>query len=870
VRLSLFLSFLLSFAPLFLSKTTASNGLDTLGSPLTESINSPYNEAAPVLSANGLYLYFSRKGHPQNMGEDNNSDVWVAYRPSPSALWQRAVSLGAPINNDEDNTIVGTNLYGTSLYYTTNNPNFIFCSHKKGRSWGTPYSIPIRALNNKGRQLHASMSMDENVLLIAMQGEETFGGNDIYVSFKDTAGIWSRPQNVGATINGGRNEAKIILAADNETIYFASNRQGTIGGLDWWMSRRTDATWTNWTTPVNLGVGVNTSGDDTSLAVPVLGNYAIVASSESGSLNLVEVKLREELRPYPTFLVEGKIKILDKNVPTELKIQCQITKGKEKYVIGNEFKNSQNYQFLLPRETNALIYAQNELFFSNSIFMPASGKIKIELDGSSETNTLTKEEIKIERLQIRITQLNEELSEISTRPFSNYSHIDQFDFSKIQKSNYERDLALEKIKQRYEKKITGGANNPQEDENRLSTERFDTDALLEINTSARIEPRAAPTTTNEPDTAFLVLRQRFNRYHEQRIEVSKPAVPTSSPSPTLSREEREAIEAARESEHLSEPTFHDFEQFTNYVRKNLREKLSLSIREELQERILYETANQLEKQFTNEEKELLKGKFREAKEQVQKQLDLNLKTSKAAQQRPSSLNDERLIRLENELERKLEDAVKNELRVVFKDELRYEIRQRLELILKQELRADLQKELIQTLRKEAKAIKGGGNSNSINSSQNLHNSTTQDSLHTSSLGRLGAVFFSKAPSKELVLYPLEAGQLILLPNLLFRSNRIEPQAVALLELDRITQFLQKHPSLFVSFLVHTNGHCSYKFADELTHNRAQFISDYFLSKGIPSERVLVNSYGRNKPITTNDSDEGRVLNQRVEMQLLRR
>jgi OmpA-OmpF porin, OOP family len=76
--------------------------------------------------------------------------------------------------------------------------------------------------------------------------------------------------------------------------------------------------------------------------------------------------------------------------------------------------------------------------------------------------------------------------------------------------------------------------------------------------------------------------------------------------------------------------------------------------------------------------------------------------------------------------------------------------------------------------------------------------------------------------------------------------------------------------LFVSFLVHTNGHCTYKFADELTHNRAQFISDYFLSKGIPSERVLVNSYGRNKPLTTNDSDEGRVLNQRVEMQLLRR
>ncbi len=859
MRLSFFLSLLL--ISLF-STLNASNGLDTLGLPLTESINSQYNEGAPVLSANGLYLYFSRKGHPQNMGEDNNSDVWVAYRSSPSALWQRAVSLGAPINNDEENTIVSTNLYGTALYYTTNNPNFIFCSRKNGRSWGAPFSVPIRGLNNKGRQLHASVSMDENVLLLAMQGEETFGGNDIYVSFKDTAGIWSSPQNIGSTINSGRNEAKIFLAADNETIYFASNRQGTIGGLDWWMSRRIDATWMNWTMPVNLGVGINTSGDDTSLALPILGNYAIVASSESGNGNLAEVPLKEAIRPYPTFLVEGKIKVLDKNTPNDIKIKCELFKGKEKYNIGNSFKSNQNYQFLLPRETNALIYAQNDFFFSNSVFIPATGKVNIELDGSSETNTLSKEEIKIERLQIRITQLNEELSEISTRPFSNYSHIDQFDFSKIQKSNYERDLELEKIKQRYDKKVTGGASNPQEEEERSTIERFDADALLESNPSARIEPMVAGSNTSDLDTAFLVLRQRFNRYHGQSIEAPKPMVAASLTTSTLSREEHEAIEAAREAEHLAEPVFHDFEQFTNYVRKNLREKRSLSIREELQERILYETANQLERQLTIDEKELLKGKFREAKEQVQRQLDLNLKTSKAAQQRASSLSDERLVRLENELERKLDESVKNELRIVFKDELRYEIRQRLALILKQELRADLQKELIQALRKEAKTIKGNQNAG------NVRSATISDSLRASSLEKIGNVSFSKKPTKELVLYPLEAGQVIPLPNLLFRSNRIEPQAVALLELDRIAQFLQKHPGLFVSFLIHTNGRCAYKFADELTHNRAQFISDYFLSKGIPSERVLVNSYGRNKPITTNDTDEGRVLNQRVEMQLV--
>jgi outer membrane protein OmpA-like peptidoglycan-associated protein len=845
---------ILFFLLFFALSADAAPLLDSLGQPLNESINSLYNESAPMLSANGLYLYFSRKGHPQNMGEDNNADIWVAYRSSPSALWQRAVSLGAPINNGEDNTIIGTNLYGTSLYYTTNNPNFIFCSHKKGRSWGTPFSIPIRALNNQESRLSAYMNIDEQILLLSLRNETGFGGSDIYVSFKDSAGVWNVPKNLGGIINTAKNEAKMVLAADNETLYFSSNRKGTLGGLDWWMSRRLDATWTNWSTPVNLGANVNTPDDDLSLAIPVSGNYALLASTTASNQNLLEVKLPEAMRPYPTFLVEGKIRTIGQKAPMTTTLKCQLSKETETSFITNIFENTPNYQFLLPREMDALLYGQDDLFFSNSIFIPSRGKIKVELDGTSDQKTLSKDELRIEQLQIRITQLNQELSEIEARPFAKLSMIDQFDFSKIQKSDYERDLALEKIKQRYDKKIAGVVSTTQDAERSLA-ERSDIEALLEnpeVNTASLV-PLPNVVTQNE----LAELRQRFNRYHTPSTP-SYPIVPSEpiAPSPNTTNEP-EAIETAREAEHAAEPTFHDFEQFTTYVRKNLRQKLSLTIRDELQDRLLYEVANELDKEFSNQEKDLLKSTFRDAKEQVQKQLELNLKTAKTAQQHSSHLTDERLLRLENELEHKLENSVKNELRIVFKDELRYEIRQRLAIVLKQALRTDLQKELLQALRKESKMQRTTLNADAT--AKLNHSDTTQANS-----------FILKTPFKDVLLYPLEEGTLITLPNLLFQSNLAIPQAVTLLELDRIAQFLQKHPTLFVSFMVHTNGYCSYKFADELTSSRAKYISDYLLSKGISSERVLVNSYGRNKPITTNNSDEGRMLNQRVEIQIVRK
>jgi outer membrane protein OmpA-like peptidoglycan-associated protein len=59
-----------------------------------------------------------------------------------------------------------------------------------------------------------------------------YGGSDIFVSRKDSAGNWSTPENLGYPINTIENEGSLFVAADGITAYYASDRADSRGELD--------------------------------------------------------------------------------------------------------------------------------------------------------------------------------------------------------------------------------------------------------------------------------------------------------------------------------------------------------------------------------------------------------------------------------------------------------------------------------------------------------------------------------------------------------------------------------------------------------------------------------------------------------------
>jgi WD40-like Beta Propeller Repeat len=94
---------------------------------------------------------------------------------------------------------------------------------------------------------------------------------------------WTPPINLGDTVNSPYQEILPTLSRNGLSLYFASDRPGSLGGEDLWVSRRThrDAPWS---TPVNLGAGVNTTFNERSPELSHDGHLLFFATDRPGGL----------------------------------------------------------------------------------------------------------------------------------------------------------------------------------------------------------------------------------------------------------------------------------------------------------------------------------------------------------------------------------------------------------------------------------------------------------------------------------------------------------------------------------------------------------------------------------------------------------
>jgi hypothetical protein len=131
--------------------------------------------------------------------------------------------------------------------------------------WSDPINLgPI--VNSTAMDRAPAISKDGLSLYFAsnrLDGER-FGGEDIYVSQRETLdGEWGPPVNLGPIINTSFNEMVPAFSRDGHLMFFASNRLGSLGGADIWVSRRED---THddfaWQPAENLGADVNSSSLD--------------------------------------------------------------------------------------------------------------------------------------------------------------------------------------------------------------------------------------------------------------------------------------------------------------------------------------------------------------------------------------------------------------------------------------------------------------------------------------------------------------------------------------------------------------------------------------------------------------------------------
>ena len=83
---------------------------------LPAAINSPWTDADPRISTDGLELYFRRGDTPDDLVDATN-DIWVARRDIPNGPWRDAVKLPPPINSDVADAEPDLSPDGLELYF---------------------------------------------------------------------------------------------------------------------------------------------------------------------------------------------------------------------------------------------------------------------------------------------------------------------------------------------------------------------------------------------------------------------------------------------------------------------------------------------------------------------------------------------------------------------------------------------------------------------------------------------------------------------------------------------------------------------------------------------------------------------------------
>jgi len=262
-----------------------------------------------------INLYYSRKtgdnfGAPELFEDDLNS----RHHDGPAMFY--AGDQKMIINRNQRIKVVGREKvyeWRPGLYDVT------FDSAKS--SWGVS---PLPFNNPEYSYLHPSISEDGTVLYFASDIPGGYGGTDIYKVVR-LEGVWGPTINLGPAVNTEEDEAFPFMI-DN-TLYFASNGHGGLGGLDIY---KCEYVADGFTEPVNLGYPINTTADDFSLITDASQRSGYFASSRLGNDDLFSFQKLSNNQVLAMGLVKNifeeiiegyKAEITNRNTGTKVVVQ---------------------------------------------------------------------------------------------------------------------------------------------------------------------------------------------------------------------------------------------------------------------------------------------------------------------------------------------------------------------------------------------------------------------------------------------------------------------------------------------------------------------------------------------------------------------
>jgi len=181
-----------------------------------------YKFLEPAISPDGKKFFFvkSKRG-------SKNNDIWVMNRINKG--WGQPAKLGSNINTDVSETFPSMTIDGTLYFSRADKDNVqiehIYRTKFINGQYGEAKKLPAN-VNSGKTQFNAFVAQDESYLIVSVYGrEDSVGSIDYYIVYRNKNDEWSKPINMGKTINTpGAQEYSAYVSRDNNYLFFMSTR----------------------------------------------------------------------------------------------------------------------------------------------------------------------------------------------------------------------------------------------------------------------------------------------------------------------------------------------------------------------------------------------------------------------------------------------------------------------------------------------------------------------------------------------------------------------------------------------------------------------------------------------------------------------
>lgn len=357
-----------------------------------DKINTKYSDFGAFTDSNTIYFSSSRNTDRKNHNLNGEPFLDIYSATTDGSSIGNVELLSGDVNSKYHEGTIAITPDGKRMFFDRNNyyegdlekdeegvnQINLYMAEKVGGEWTNISPVPFNDDNFSTG--HPAISPDGKTLYFSSDKPGGQGGSDIYSVELKSDNSFGEPKNLGSQINTVATEG-FPFVASNGDLYFASNGQLGLGGLDVFVAAKNG---NSFSFPENLGPGVNSGNDDFGANIDVEKGTGFVSSNRKGGKGGDDIYVLGKLPPCD---VDVTITVEDTDGNGISKAFVEIANTTEGTTDSDTATTTGKYLF------SSKCKREYKIMASADGYLPGSRSVSIDKKAANVTITLEKEPV---------------------------------------------------------------------------------------------------------------------------------------------------------------------------------------------------------------------------------------------------------------------------------------------------------------------------------------------------------------------------------------------------------------------------------------------------------------------------------------------